>query len=1065
MSGDYSRWSFDPRRHVGAVLMQQGRVQTDADWNEWASVLLRRLQAGGLDTLGHAAVPRETPDGFRIEAQGGALTIGPGRMHVDGLLVENHGEEPLEWDGRLAELRGTAPTPYDAQPHLPEPPALPGGGPHLAYLKAWQREVTAVEDPALVEVALGVDTTTRLQTVWQVRLIEDVGSEVTCATDIEDVPGFLDAEPPAAGRLTTGTADVAGAPDPCLVPPGGGYTGLENQLYRVEIHSGGDLAGADRATFKWSRDNASVATRVTEIPAPDRIVVESVGRDELLGFSDGDWVEVTDDWRELAGLPGEMRRIQTGGGVDDATLTIRLESPLPAGVFPVDAQGRTTPGRNTRLRRWDQHGRVLDADGDLVVDLDAGAADGTIPVAAGPTRIVLEDGIVVSFSLEPSGGLLRTGDHWVFAARSADASVEVLDAAPPQGVHAHYAKLALVTFPDAETDCRTLWPPEGGGGCDCTVCVTPESHVTGALTIQAAVDRVAESGGTVCLAAGTYPLSAPVEIHDARSVRLRGQGWATVLVGTGSGTALDVRRSLGVTVERLAVLTSSREVPSDAVRIARSADVLVERCLVVDLPAGGEGGAAIALEGAIAGARVEDCVLAAHTGIAGGVRPEAPDPYLATASLRIDSNWMWCARRGVELGRAAIHLAGARISGNTIWGCRDAGLTAVGASAAGPVEVEGNALNVMGAGIVLGLDAARVAGNDVRGGDGDGIALERGLDAGGIDGCQLLANRILEMGGHAVAIRAPVGSGMIKHNVIAGIGGGGVVVEGDGSARRLVVENNQLDDIARRARGAPGYAAALRLLAVGELDVVGNAIGGVARDDAELGLRSGILAIAARSARIEGNRVAGVGPPAGFVGWASGIHVVGPYRSATLSGNRVQRRGSDDDKLGGATWLPALLHDQAFQVGLFIAGVDTRVMPLGDVLVVNLVEVAYVVTPTTLIRVAAPVSGDAAVLGNEVLAEASAAPPLIALGPRGCRIADNRLVNLDGAATPSLVRCGRATVSGNDLRGVGDEEVLSVELEGKGGAAILGNLRTGAILLEGGPLAEPWETLNPFSHD
>ena len=42
MSGDYSRWSFDPHRHFGAVLMQQGRVHTDADWNEWVATILRR---------------------------------------------------------------------------------------------------------------------------------------------------------------------------------------------------------------------------------------------------------------------------------------------------------------------------------------------------------------------------------------------------------------------------------------------------------------------------------------------------------------------------------------------------------------------------------------------------------------------------------------------------------------------------------------------------------------------------------------------------------------------------------------------------------------------------------------------------------------------------------------------------------------------------------------------------------------------------------------------------------------------------------------------------------------
>ena len=171
---------------------------------------------------------------------------------------------------------------------------------------------------------------------------------------------------------------------------------------------------------------------------------------------------------------------------------------------------------------------------------------------------MLEHGVVVTFGLDGEGAF-RTGDHWVFAARTADASVEELEAAPPRGIHAHYAKLALVTFPDAETDCRTLWPPQvAEGGCDCTVCVSPESHASGALTIAAAIQQIKQRGGTVCLAAGEYVLDEPVEIHDARSVRLRGQGLATVLVARRGG-AIDVRRSIAVTVENLSLVTATTD--------------------------------------------------------------------------------------------------------------------------------------------------------------------------------------------------------------------------------------------------------------------------------------------------------------------------------------------------------------------------------------------------------------------------------------------------------------------------------------------------------------------------
>ena len=105
----------------------------------------------------------------------------------------------------------------------------------------------------------------------------------------------------------------------------------------------------------------------------------------------------------------------------------------------------------------------------------------------------------------------RAGDYWVFAARTSDASVELLEDAPPRGVHYHYARLALwEAGADAEpTDCRHPWPPSGGDDCGCTQCVTPESHATEQLTIQDAVRRVQDTGGTVCLKPGHYALEVP----------------------------------------------------------------------------------------------------------------------------------------------------------------------------------------------------------------------------------------------------------------------------------------------------------------------------------------------------------------------------------------------------------------------------------------------------------------------------------------------------------------------------------------------------------------------------
>ena len=100
MGADVSRVRFDPLRDFAGVVLQQGRLLLDADFNEYVALLDRRLRAETSDLTsfgpdpdhaGVAWVPRQTPDAFRVTASGGELTIGRGRMYVDGLLAENHG--------------------------------------------------------------------------------------------------------------------------------------------------------------------------------------------------------------------------------------------------------------------------------------------------------------------------------------------------------------------------------------------------------------------------------------------------------------------------------------------------------------------------------------------------------------------------------------------------------------------------------------------------------------------------------------------------------------------------------------------------------------------------------------------------------------------------------------------------------------------------------------------------------------------------------------------------------------------------------------------------------------
>jgi hypothetical protein len=613
MGFDTSRFTFDPWKDYCGVVMEQGRVQLDSDWNEWLAELARRIQAGTMDMLGRTGAPSITPYAFEITAAtddsgNSHISIGAGRMYVDGLLAENHGlavswlppitqlpSAGVQWDPALDELSGAPQVPspaevtvdYTQQPYLPGA-ALPTGSgtfTFLAYLDVWQRPVTYIEDPGLIEKAVGVDTTGRVQTVWQVKLLDVTSvTGVTCSTPDANIPTWQSLIQPSAGQLST-TIVQSTSSGPCCLASTTGYTGQENQLYRVQIHaanlygwnantlyvlgaeavdsngnlervivagrsasttpawpatiggtvtdgtvtwqlvttsykpvwkpntayasgaqvidSNGNLetavapgtsgsapptwpttAGATvtdgttgliwqygqpaTPTFKWSDNNASVATAVTGITSvtntahnpASQLAVESLGRDQVLGFAQGNWVEITDDWQELNGQPGELHQIDD---IDPAAKTITLDSPVSSTSFPTTS-GLTDPGRHTRLTRWDQSGKVYLSDGVTVwTDLGATGSTGDIPVPPAGTPLILENGITVAFSLNPASGSFDVGDFWTFAARTADGSVEQLTQAPPRGIEHHYCRLALLSFNGTNwsqlCDCRSLFPP------------------------------------------------------------------------------------------------------------------------------------------------------------------------------------------------------------------------------------------------------------------------------------------------------------------------------------------------------------------------------------------------------------------------------------------------------------------------------------------------------------------------------------------------------------------------------------------------------------------------------
>jgi hypothetical protein len=1073
MATDFSRIRSNPLLDYAGVQLKQGAVLLDADANEGTAILDRRLRALASDVLGRATVGSNTKDAFRITlgtTSTGAqtLNIGPGRLYVDGLLAENHGRsDPAGrvFDDLMSEERFTAPVPYEEQPYLPNPPPLPRAGRHLVYLDVWNREVTHLEKPDLVESAVGVETGSRLQTVWQVRVLaEEAGDATTCGSPDAEVPGWADVIAPSTGILTTGTYEVAAVEDPCELPPTGGYRGLENQLYRVEIHDPGQPGGT--ATFKWSRENASIGSRVASVISASELELESLGRDEVLRFNTGDFVEILDDVREFSQLSGEVRSIT----VANATRRITLSAPLPAQMLPAAFPDSAFPSqRNLRVRLWSQRGAVLATatNGATTVfqDLSAPGSTGLINVPAGGTTLLLENGVTVSFDSTGNKGF-RAGDFWVFAARTSDASVEILDKAAPRGIHHHFARLSLwdAGTNTEPTDCRHHWPPEGGGDdCACTQCVTPESHASGQLTIEEAVRRVHETGGTVCLKAGQYVLQAAVRLTNARSVRIRGEGINTTILAPVGAFAIDT--GLAITIENLAIVTAGRQ---PAISVRSGSDIsLHELLLTVANPE--VQASAVALSGVVQELSIRDNWIIAPFGVR-ALDPAAPEPFnvLFTAGVRIENNVFVCDRQAIACAGNITHIQHMTIRGNEIWRCREGGIVMLSEAYPGAaVRIVDNTVAVNGPGIRCGTNFCWIEGNRVVAGPlenrapvGAGITLESGPNPDTQPHYELLSNQIAGFPDAGIFINDSVQELICKLNIIEECGNG-IMTAVSVVLGSVSIENNHLRDI-----GAPhaplqndAFIFGISLRRTESATVAGNQLQRIGKE-APVGIQriAGIVQFAVRSSQVSNNHIREVGPPIGSTAIVAGIQMLGPHEDHVITGNHVSRDAGTANP-DGATWFALLVEEPS---------PPTPIIHVGDFTVIHLAAARMLVLDGTHVfthdLVLDPTGANPLALGQSsvvvngnVLYARGGTPAVHIVTTRDVKLSDNSCT-LNGNEAVISATCAVAVMNSNSVRGLG-RTAINMHVAGSQ-SAVLGNATNGEIFVNGQLLPAPWAPLN-----
>jgi len=425
MKGDFARVTFDPTRHFSQVFQQQGRVQLESDWNEQAAIGLYLLRTMATDLVGPCWA---AGTGFSITRQNllANWQLSPGHFYVDGILCQND-------TACTVATQPYAPTPGNGLDLADPPPGF------VVWLDVWERHLSAIEAPSILDAALeGIDTATRAQVVWQLRLTDSAAlgpqlDALAVALKLRAGGDLSDAEKAVLqqqiNELTALRRSLdAGQGDPCTT-------------LRAVLNARATYAWP-RLRAQWSRENGSVIFPVTgasggsaQDGSPQLVVsLSNLGRDQRLGLAANEWVEVLDDNATLSQFASPLLQVVA---IDAASRTVTLQG-LKGDTIALPS---LDPAKHALIRRWDQQ--------------DGVSTDGVLPVAEGGW-ITLEDGLQVWF--EP-GGAYATGDYWQVPARVAgNGSLDwpttngAPDAVKSRGMH-HRAALGVSTLRANYTEC------------------------------------------------------------------------------------------------------------------------------------------------------------------------------------------------------------------------------------------------------------------------------------------------------------------------------------------------------------------------------------------------------------------------------------------------------------------------------------------------------------------------------------------------------------------------------------------------------------------------------------
>ncbi|NTU41597.1 MAG: hypothetical protein HGA78_00800 [Nitrospirales bacterium] len=296
MKTDISRWSLDPKKNYSGVYQQQGRMISDADWNELVEILKLEIRDSLKDVVGSGGTKAVIQSDGKISAKA--------EVYVDG-------------------IRGVI-NPNDVAIKFTEQPDFPcdvkPNGDSLFYVDLWERTVTGVEDSDLNDSGLnGADTCTRTQTLTQIKWCEN--NQVSDWTALPRVGNAL-------LKLT-------------LLSEAGGTAKVRscgNQLFRLEVHDViYENLNLTEITLKWSTENGARHYRIDQYVPPQE-------------FKTGDWI-----YEFYSDVSEKHLGLNLATNFKPKRLPLREAYSVPTSneLIEIDAEVGKRSQKPLYVRRWD----------------------------------------------------------------------------------------------------------------------------------------------------------------------------------------------------------------------------------------------------------------------------------------------------------------------------------------------------------------------------------------------------------------------------------------------------------------------------------------------------------------------------------------------------------------------------------------------------------------------------------------------------------------------------------------------------------------------------------------